>query len=93
LLGGKAGSATLRHGLGQFMHRLPRDRASLATGERGFRLINGSKNFRAAPFPLLPQSKSFFYRVFLASKPSARNRLPDKGLLVRGELDFHIPLA
>jgi hypothetical protein len=87
--GGQAGSSTLRHLLGKLAHGLLRDLAPFATGERGFRLIDGGKDFRAAPFPLLPQRKSFLYRVFLASKPPAVNRLLDKGPLVGGELHFH----
>ena len=68
-----------------------RDCAPFATGQRGFRLIDSGKDFRAATFPLLPQRKSFLYRVFLASKPPAVNRLPDKRPLVRGELHVHMP--
>jgi hypothetical protein len=89
----KAGSPTLRHLLSKLAHGFLRDRAPFATGKRGFRLIDGGKDFRAAAFPLLPQRKSFLHRVFLASKPPAVNRLPDKSPLVGGELHFHMPLA
>ncbi|MGO9402609.1 MAG: hypothetical protein ACLPVW_03960 [Terriglobales bacterium] len=93
LFGGKAGSSTLRHLLGKLAHGFLRDRTPFATGKRGFRLIDGGQDFRAPTFPLLPQRESFLYRVFLASKPPAVNRLPDKGPLVGGELHFHLPLA
>lgn len=93
MFGGKAGASTLRHLLGKLAHGLLRDRAPFATGKGGFRLVDGGKDFRTPAFPLLPQGKSFLYRVFLASKPTAVNCLPDKGPLVRCELHFHMPLA
>jgi hypothetical protein len=93
MLGGKAGASTLRHLLGKLAHGFLRARAPFATGKGGFRLIHSGQDFRAATFPLLPQRKSFLHRVFLASKPPAVNRLPDKSPLVGGELDFHMPLA
>ena len=34
--------------------------------------------------------KRFPHRVFFALKPSALDRLADKGFLVRGELHFHM---
>jgi len=91
--GGQAASLTLPHLLGKLVHGFLRDRPPFATGKRGFRLIDGGKDFRAAAFPLLPQRKSFLYRVFLASKPPAVNRLLDKGPLIWCELHFHMPLA
>jgi hypothetical protein len=91
LFGGEAGSPALRHLLGKLAHGFLRDRAPFATGKGGFRLIDGGQDFRAAAFPLLPQRKSFLYRVFLASKPPAVNRLPDKCPLVRSELHVHMP--
>ena len=93
MFGGKAGPSTLCYLLGKLPHGFLRDRAPFATGKRGFRLIDGGQDFRAATLPLLPQRKGFLYRVFLASKPPALNRLPDKGPLVGGELHFHISLA
>ena len=93
MFGGKAGTSTLRHLLGKLAHGLLRDRAPFATGKGGFRLIDGRKDFRTPTFPLLPQGKSFFYGVFLASKPAAVNCLPNKGPLVGCELHFHMALA
>ena len=93
MFGGKAGASTLRHLLGKLAHGLLRDRVAFATDKGGFRLIDGGKDFRAPTFPLLPQGKSFLYRVFLASKPAAVNRLPDKGHLVGCELHIHMALA
>ncbi|HEX7424327.1 MAG TPA: hypothetical protein VF311_10655, partial [Terriglobales bacterium] len=90
-VGGKAGASTLRHLLGKLAHGLLRDRAPFAAGKRGFRLIDGGQDFRAATFPLLPQRKRFLHRVFLASKPPTVNRLPDKRPLVRSELHVHMP--
>jgi len=91
--GRKPRSSTLSHLLGKLAHGFLRDRAPFATGKRSFRLIDGGQDFRAATFPLLPQRKSFLYRVFLASKPPAVNRLLDNGPLIGGELHFHIALA
>jgi len=90
MLGGKPCASTLRHLLGQFAHGLLRDRAAFATGQGRFRLIDGDEDFRTRTFALLPQRKSFYHRVFFASKTPAGNRLPDKGPLAGGELHFHI---
>ncbi len=90
LFGGNTCASTLRHLLSQFAHRLRRDRATFTTSKRRFRLIDSDQNFRAPTFALLPQRKSFLHCVFLAPKPSALNRLPDKGSLVGGEVHFHM---
>jgi hypothetical protein len=55
LFGGKAGASTLHYLLGKLAHGLLRDRAPFATGQRGFRLIDGGQDFRARTFTFLPQ--------------------------------------
>ena len=55
MFGGQAGASAPRHLLGKLAHGLLRKRAPFATGKRGFRLIDGSQDFRAGTFALLPQ--------------------------------------
>jgi hypothetical protein len=52
--GGKTGSSAVHHSVGKFAHRLLRDCARLAMSKIGFRLIDGGKDLRTVPFPLLP---------------------------------------
>ena len=73
----------------QFAHGFLRDGAPFTTSKASFRFINGSKDFHAVAFPLLPQGKSSLHRVFLAPKPPAIDGLADKRLLVGTELYFH----
>jgi hypothetical protein len=68
---------------------LLRDDSAFAAGKGGFGLIDGNENFCAGALTFFPQGKAFLHRIFFAVKPSALNSLTDKGLLVRGELDFH----
>jgi hypothetical protein len=54
LLGGKAGASAPLHFLGKLAHGFRRDDAPLPSGKRGFRLIDGCKDFRPSALTLLP---------------------------------------
>src|SRR5580658_6760926 len=83
-LGGDTGASALFHVIGRFSHGFPSNRASLATGEGAFRLIDGGKDFSAGTFPLRPERKGFSDRVFLAAEPPAIDGLAGKTLSGRG---------
>ena len=53
--GGKAGTSAPFHSLGKLAHGFLGDDAPLAVGKRGFRLIDGCKDFRASALAFFPQ--------------------------------------
>src|SRR5580658_11374140 len=88
-LGGDTGASALFHVIGRFSHGFPSNRASLATGEGAFRLIDGGKDCSAGTFPLRPERKAS-----VTASSSRRSRPLStawraKRFLVGGELHFH----
>jgi len=77
------------HVFGQCAHGFLGDFDTFAAVNRGFSDIHGGENFGAATFPLDPKRHSCLHRIFGAPKPAALDGLPDKILLLRGEVYLH----
>lgn len=75
--------------IGQLPNRFIRDGASLTALERSLSSIDGNKDFCSAAFPLLPKRKGLADSFLLAAYTTTLYRLPHKGLLVGGEVNFH----
>jgi hypothetical protein len=82
----KPAPSPLLHFSGKIVHGLLRDDAAFPSGKGSFGFIDCNENFRTGALTFFPQGKGFPHRIFFAVKPSALNSLPDKGLLVLGEL-------
>jgi hypothetical protein len=89
MLGGELRPAAPFYFLGQCAHGFLRDFDAIAAIDRGFRDIDGGENFRAATFSLDPKRYCCLHRIFGALKPAALDGLPDKILLLGGEVYLH----
>ena len=89
MLAGKLRPAALFYVLGQCPHGLPCDLDAVATVDRGLRDIDSGEDFGAATFALDPKRHRGLHGVFATLEPAALDGLPDKILLLRGELDLH----
>ena len=78
------------HILSQFTHRFLRYGAAFAPGHSAFGFIHSRQYFQSATLSFFPQRERFLNSVVLAVKSSALDGLANKGLLIRGELYFHL---
>jgi len=89
MLGGKLPTAAPLDVLGQCPHGFLGDFEAFTTINRGFRDVDGSEYFGAAAFALNPKRHCGLYGTFGPLKPAARDGLPDKILLLGGEVYLH----
>src|ERR1700716_235095 len=89
MLAGKPRPAAPLYVLGQCPHGFLGDFDAFATVDRGFRNIDGGKDFGAATFALDPKRHRGLHSVFGTLKPAACDSLPDKILLFSGEVYLH----
>jgi hypothetical protein len=75
--------------LGQFAHRFFGDFDAFTAGYLRARSVDGGENLRTAAFPLDPKRERRLDGVFSACETAAINGLPDKILLLRGEVYLH----
>lgn len=90
MLGGKLRPALPFHVIGQSTHGVPGDFDSFATVKRSFRDIDSGKDCKATTLPLDPKRQCRLDCILGAFKTTAFNGLPDKILLLWGEVDLHI---
>ncbi|HEY6259885.1 MAG TPA: hypothetical protein VIY51_29255 [Xanthobacteraceae bacterium] len=89
MLAGKLRPAAPLYILGQGPHGFLGDFDTFATVDRGFRDIDGRKDFAAATFALDPKRHRGLHGIFGTLKPAACNGLPNKILLFWGEVYLH----
>ena len=89
MLGDELRPAVLFYFLGQCAHGFLGDFDAVAAIDRGFSDIDGGENFRAATFSLDPKRYCRPHRIFGALEPAALDGLPDKILLLGGEVYLH----
>jgi hypothetical protein len=89
MLGGKLRPAAPFYVLGQCAHGFLGDFGAFAAINRGFRDIDSSEDFRAATFALDPKRYCSLHGIFGTLKPPARDGLPDKILLLGGQVYLH----
>jgi hypothetical protein len=87
--GGKLRPAAPLYVLGQRAHGFLGDFGSFAAINRGFRDIDSSEDFCAATFALDPKRYCCLHGIFGPLKPAACDGLPDKILLLGGEVYLH----
>ena len=89
MLGGKLRSAAPFYVLGQCAHGFLSDFDAFAAINRGFRDIDSSEDFAATTFALDPKRHRGLHGIFGTLKPAACDGLPDKILLLGGEVYLH----
>jgi hypothetical protein len=89
MLGDELRAAAPLYVLGQCADGFLSNFDAVAAINRGFGDIDGGENFRAATFSLDPQRYCCLHRIFGALKPAALDGLPDKILLLGGEVYLH----
>src|SRR3984893_17710970 len=89
MLGDELRPAAPFYVFGQCAHGFLGDFDAVAAINRGFRDIDGGENFRAATFSLDPKRYCCLHRIFGALEPAALDGLPDKILLLGGEVYLH----
>jgi hypothetical protein len=89
MLGGELRPAAPFYFLGQRAHGFLGDFGAFAAINRGFRDIDSGEDFDAATFALDPKRHRGLHGVFGPLKPAACDGLPDKILLLRGEVYLH----
>ena len=89
MLGGELRPAAPFYVLGQCAHGFLGNFDAFAAVNRGFGDIDGSENFGAAALALDPKRDCGLDRIFGALKPAALDGLPDKILLLGGEVYLH----
>jgi hypothetical protein len=89
MLSGKLRAATPFYVLGQRTRGFLGDFDSFATINRGFRDIDRSEDFAAATFAFDPQRQRGLHGIFGTLKPAACDGLPNKILLLDGEVYLH----
>ena len=89
MLAGKLRPAAPFYVLGQCPHGLPCDLDAVATLDRGLRDIDSGEDFGAATFALDPKRHRGLHGILGTLEPAALDGLPDKILLLWGELYLH----
>ena len=89
LFGGETLFAAPFHFPSQLPHRLLGDEASLATGKRGFGVIQSCQKLGSLALRFFPQRQSFLYCILSTVKPARLDGLTNERFLIGRQTYFH----
>src|SRR6185437_8913298 len=82
--GGKSRTTATLHFVRELSYRFLRDRSAHSSRERGLRRVHSRKDLGAGTLAVFPQGQRFAHSILFTSKPSAGDRVSDKGSLIGG---------